>query len=172
MSRKKIRLNMQDYKYKLPNRKRNLLTKEFLQGLKEELFAISPIAESIENVVFFDYVGTYAFQDALYKISKKYNVVKAIYKYWCNLGWWYGDLCSQEIIALMYKYNIATDLEKNIKLLEQSYAEAINDMEGIQYKFIKKYKGYNVIKYEKWILSQQDLEEYCKDSGVIAIPIN
>lgn len=72
------------YDYKLPNRKKWLLTDAFLQDFKEELDKINNIKPEDKVTYWKTYAWlehTVGFYGALKVASEKHNVTKAIYEY-------------------------------------------------------------------------------------------
>lgn len=161
-----------NFAYKLPNRKRKLITKEFLQDLKNEIdnldaesrkkrkstYTIDYLKESYCG--FYDEISsTYLFYDALKNTCIKHNLTKAIYKYSKNLPWYYSDVFNDCLFILM--------VEEGIIPFETKEDEELCECEiehYVKYKLIYHYKGYDVVKYDWWFKDdKQGLEEIYKD---------
>lgn len=161
----------------LPNRKRKLITKDFLITLKEEI-----IKEDIENNIRlghepitreeydkFGYIdfygaleGTYLFDEALKSACEKHNIVKAIYDYVNKMPWYDYDCCIYDISSLMYKEGI---VPYEYEYDEEQYCE-----EEIPYKIVTKYKGYNEVTYGTWFSdNRHSLEEIYEDEDNVEV---
>lgn len=146
--------NKYDYRklldYKIPNRKKWLLTDSFLQTFKNELDTIFKInLEDNPNYwnTYNYFEGTGGFYKALEITSKKFNVTKAIYEYASKMPWYHSDLFDAELTVMMYKRNIIEEgnVEEIDKKLEDSLAilEAKGQIEW--FETVVKHKGYSVI---------------------------
>ena len=97
----------------LPNRKRKLLTKEFLQTFKEEIIKIDSESNikhnrpsvDYEKETYLDFYGniesTGLFYGALEIACQKHNLTKAIYEYAKNLPWYNSDWFDDDLILEM-----------------------------------------------------------------------
>jgi len=110
---KRFKKSYQYKPFKLPNRKRNLLTNEFLQDFKTEL--LSTFSSDIKNMklskinyyTFYQAIeSTCGFGEALRKVCKKHNITNAIYRYSGGLDYYSNDDFDSEITILMYKNGI------------------------------------------------------------------
>ena len=158
--------------YKLPNRKRKLLTKEFLQDFKKEIIKIIENQDKrhgkqgldYENETYYgfygDIEGTYLFYNALETTCRKYNLIKSIYEYAKNMPWYYSDAFDDcLVLEMVNKEIILESTEKDfIDFEEEDYFKA-------KCKLIQRHKGYNVVKYECWMEdNRESLEEIYKNS--------
>ena len=155
----------------LPNRKKKLLTKEFLTDFRNEIIERHKETDKNKgNTEYIDYSketywslyeqieGTFLFYDALESVCKKHNITKAIYEYAKNMPWFDSD-CFDHVLVLemVAKGVIQYD---NEQLTEPDY---YNDLKA-KCKLVKKFKGYNVVKYESWFEdSRKELEEIYAD---------
>lgn len=142
---------------KIPKRKLNLLTDEFLQDLKLE---VKKIFKNDDETYWGTYIyleETGGFDDALKNVCEKYNVKNAIYDF-CNSTWYDREWFTGEIVSLMKDRGI---IEEGV--YEDNLEEDLNDMKGeiVFYKLIKPYKGYNVVTND-WCF-KKDVEEYRED---------
>lgn len=151
----------------LPNRKRKLLTVEFLEDFKNEIILI--YRESKKNEIlnsginynektylgFYGYIqGSYLFYKALEIACKKHNITKAIYEYAVNMPWYDSD-CFEDhmLLEMVHKGVIKYDSDSD-------ELEDYNDELPLKYKIVTEYKGYNVVKYGTWFKdSKGDLED-------------
>lgn len=130
----------------LPNRKRKLLTKEFLADFKDEIIRLdrmyiepTEIFKDIncEEFMFYNLLeGSELWYRALKNICKKHNLIKALYEYAKNT-----EQVNDDIILEMINKNIIKKIP-NYKNEMKS-----NSQDKFQIKLIKKYKGYNVFEY-------------------------
>lgn len=144
---------------KLPNRKKNLLTDDFLIDLKDELERIF----KRKDMTYWDIAilnETSGFYDALKSICKKYNIKKAIYDFY-NRHWYDEDFIVEEITSLMLDRKIVKEgsIEDSYNDKE-IYEQLKNDPDVIWFKIIKPYKGYNVVEND-WCY-KDNFEEYVK----------
>ena len=157
----------------LPNRKRKLLTKEFLQTFKEEIIRIDSEYNKKNNRSSIDYknetyysfygriTGTYLFYEALENACKKHNLTKAIYEYASKLPWYDSDCFDDDLVLEMVNKGVIE--EDNNCSKWDDYNE--KEHEKAKYKLVKSFKGYNVVNYGTWVDdSRKDLEDIYKDS--------
>lgn len=143
--------------YKIPNRKKKLLTKEFLLCLKEEidLRTISNLEVTTTYWGFYLHIaGSDEFIKALQVTCEKFNVKKGIFDYAINLLEEEFELFIEELVLLM--------VDKGV-ILEGNIYDGIPDYNNdsdlfINYEEIKEYKGYNVIN-NTWILKEKEIIE-------------
>lgn len=138
------------YKYKIPNKKKWLLTDEFLTTFRDELDRIFKIKEK-------NYIATYwnlythlgstcGFYDALKIACAKHNITKAIYEYACKLPYYYSDWFDDEILVLMYQKGIIDEGDDSYDN-EEDYLKRLEENGEIEwYEERIKYKDYTVIK--------------------------
>jgi hypothetical protein len=141
--------------YKIPNRKKKLLTKEFLKTFKDELDKVFHDGNEI-NLDKRNYINTYqhmedtiGFEEALKTTCEEYNLVKAIYEYGNNLL--YDSDFDNEIMNVMIKKGVIK--EGSLSDLYDYTEDKIRwTREGdIQwYKSTIQHKGYNIVKYNYW----------------------
>lgn len=106
-------------KYKcLPNRKKAILTNEFLITFKEELiniFTKNDIRQDrdpldYENETYWNFYqaveSTCGFYEALENACKKHNITKAIYEYSKNMNWYESETFDSDLTELMVKRGI------------------------------------------------------------------
>jgi hypothetical protein len=141
------------FDYKLPKRKKNLITKEFLQTFKQELddvFNDKPKVKQCNYWNFYTHIeNTSGFYKALLNTCEKHNLTKAIYIYACKLHWYDSDMFDSELVLLMVKYGVIE--EGNISELYYDY-ENDKDYELIITE--KKLKDCTVI-YKDWFLTKE-----------------
>mgnify|MGYP000857330677 CR=1 FL=1 len=136
--------------YKIPNRKKWLLTDEFLITFRDELNRIFKTYE--DNYVptywnlYANLTGTGGFYDALKIAARKHNVTNAIYKYACKLPWYNLDVFDDELLLLMCQrgiieegYDAWVDEECDLKELELK-----GEIEWYEEK--EKHKDYTVVR--------------------------
>lgn len=159
--------------FKLPNRKRKLLTKEFLQTFKEEI-----IRRDIEynkkhdrsqlnykNETYYSFYGqiegTGLFYEALKSTCEKHNLVKAIYKYTLKMPWYDSDCFEEDLVLEMVKKGVIEKDKQEDCILD--YDET--DYMKAKYKLMQYHKGYSVIRYGYWYEDdKKSLENIYKDS--------
>lgn len=138
--------------YRLPNKKKWLLTDEFLITFKEEL---DKIFKPDDNATYWNHYSwldsTSGFYDALKITSEKYNVKKAIYEYACKLPWYDSDFFDSELTEMMYKKGIIEE-GKPDEINNDYTADQLKKMEHegkIEWvEETKFYNGYHVTKRE------------------------
>lgn len=112
---------MRQFKYRLPNKKKWLLTDAFLTTFKEELDKIFEFKIEDKNPTYWNHYcwldGTCGFYEALKITSEKHNVKKAIYEYACRLPWYHSDIFNGELTRMMCKRGI----------IEEGSVDEIND---------------------------------------------
>lgn len=141
----------------LPNRKRKLLTVEFLTDFKEELIRLDKeyIAKHSTELninydeesymTFYSQVeGTCLFYEALKSSCKKHNLTKAIYEYAIKMPWFDSDCFDDDLVLEMVKKSV-------IKYDSDNYSyDDYEDEIKAKYKIVRKEKGYNVVRYGSW----------------------
>ncbi|AUN01515.1 TPA: hypothetical protein ACXDAY_002204 [Clostridium botulinum] len=167
--------------FKLPNRKRKLLTKEFLQTFKEEIIKRdieynkkhNRSQLNYENETYYSFYGqiegTGLFYEALKNACERHNLVKAIYKYTLKMPWYDSDCFEEDLVLEMVKKGVIEKGKKEDSALdfcEAGYMKA-------KYKLIQHHKGYNEIKYGNWFDDdKKGLEAIYKDSDWELIWLN
>jgi hypothetical protein len=154
----------------LTKRKRNLLTKGFLQTFKEELIKVyQPHYPNIdfENATYYSFYGqeegTRGFYTALKNACKKHNLIKAIYEYANRMPWYDSDCFESDLVTEMIKQGIIEEgkIEYDEEMDESKYLTN-------KYKEVTYCNGYNVVKYGYWYDNKKDLEDtynkYKKDN--------
>ena len=112
------------FKYRLPNKKKWLLTKEFLTTFKEELDKVFGI-KGEENPTYWNTYagldGTSGFYTALEVASEKHNVKKAIYEYASKMPWYLADQFDSELTIMMYQKGVIE--EGSVEETDTSFSE-------------------------------------------------
>lgn len=141
----------------LPNRKRKLLTNEFLTDFKKELIRVGREYdekhlketvidyESESYMTFYGQIeGTSLFYEALENACKKHNLTKAIYEYAVKMPWFDSDCFEDDLVLEMVKKDI-------IKYDSDNHdSHNYDDMLKAKYKIVREETGYNVIRYDSW----------------------
>ena len=98
------------FNYKMPNRKKNLLTGPFLTTFKEELDNLFETSNKKQPATYSNFYGwlcaTAGFYEALQKASEKHNLTNAIYHYAHRLPWYDSDMFDEELLQIMIQKNI------------------------------------------------------------------
>ena len=101
---------------KLPNRKKKLLTNEFLTTFKDELIKV--FSKEYEDLTKETYWSFYAyieeccgFDEALKIACEKHNLTKAIYEYGRRMQWYEYDVFSGDLTKLMVEKGIIEEGE-------------------------------------------------------------
>ncbi len=108
----KVGRNSYGFDYKLPKRKKNLITKEFLQTFKQELDDVFnkenylPIEERNYWNTYQYLESTGGFYKALKTTCKKHNLTKAIYEYVCKMPYYDSDLFDSDLTLLMVERGV------------------------------------------------------------------
>lgn len=137
---------------KLSNRKKAILTNEFLTTFKNELINIFSKNGDDRDFSKETYWSFYSwveescgFDEALKNACKKHNLTKAIYEYNKNMEWYESDIFTRNITLLMVERGI---IEKGEVSDNSSFElEEIKD-DILEYKIVERKKGYNVVKYD------------------------
>lgn len=161
------------YKYKkMPNRKRNLLTRDFLAAFRDEL-----IKQDIKSgrTHTFDYSnanyynfygfleGTGLFYDALEITCEKYHLTNAIFQYLGNMTWYDSDRFIADIFSEMLHQGII-EKEGDSSTFYDDY-EDVYEEDLIKYQLIKRHKDYHAISEGICLKeSKESVEENFKDS--------
>lgn len=154
----------------LPNRKKKLLTLEFLEDFKKEL--ISRAKENNKNrdlnvdydnetyMSFYGQIeGTYLFYNALETVSKKHNLSKAIYEYAKNMAWYDSDYFDDDLVLEMVAKGV-------IEYDSDNYSSDTYEQElKAKYKLVEIFKGYNVVEYGYWFEDDKESLEKIYSDG-------
>lgn len=148
-----------------PNRKKKLITKEFLQHFKKEIDnqLINRNTEDCDKSYLGIYGDTYFGYDfyiALKLTCDKFNLTKAIYDYMYKMPWYNSDIAEDKLILMMVEYNIIPYTTGKESLL-QDYDDS--EIFPNRYKLVKHYKGYDVVEYDSWDNDKKYLENIYKD---------
>ena len=164
----------------LSNRKKKLLTKEFLQTFKDELIKVFSEHDKkdnrnidYENETYMGFYGqiesTTGFYEALKLACEKHNLTKAIYNYAKELPWYDSDRFDDDLVLQMVEKGIIK--EKCDNDFTDDYDE--EEYMTAKYKLVQHFKGYDVVEYGSWFDdSRQDLEDIYKDSKQKLIWLN
>jgi len=148
------------FDYKLPKRKKNLMTKEFLQTFKEELDNVFnkdnyPEVRNYWNF-YFHMEGTCGFYEALKSACIKHNLTKAIYEYVCKMPYYDGDLFDDELVWLMVERGIIKEGDVSETFDDNIYYENNDDFELVITE--TKLKDCTVI-HKNWVLTKECKEK-------------
>lgn len=165
----------------LPNRKKKLLTKEFLTDFRDEIIRLDREGRKKYNEEERDYSkedymtfygrieSTMLFYKALKNACKKHNLTKAIYEYADNMAWYDSDYFDGDLMMeMVHKGVIKYDTGYWDELLKNE-CKIYKEVFPNKYKLIEKYKGYNVVKYSTWSENKKELEEMYNDKENIEI---
>ncbi|HGD0580608.1 TPA: hypothetical protein ACH354_002271 [Clostridium perfringens] len=161
----------------LPNRKKKLLTKEFLTDFRDEIIRLDREGRKKYNEEERDYSkedymtfygqieSTMLFYEALKNACKKHNLTKAIYEYAQNMEWYDSDYFDDDLVLeMVHKGVIEYDTGYWKKSMDNE-CEACREIFPNKYKLVRKYKGYNVVRYDSWSEDKQGLEEIYDDKN-------
>jgi AAA15 family ATPase/GTPase len=147
--------------YKIPNRKKKLLTKEFLQTFKNELDKVFHEDDNEADLSKRNYINAYqhiestsGFEKALQIACEKHNLTKAIYDYQNKLQWYDSDLFDGELMDIMLEKSIIEEGSPSESWYDYTEREIdwTNNGDIQWYKSIIQYKGYNIMEYDYiWI---------------------
>lgn len=161
----------------LPNRKKKLLTKEFLTDFRDEIIrldrenkdSVEMNYEKEDYTTFYGQIeGTHLFYKALKNTCKKHNITKAIYEYAQNMEWYDGDCFDDDLVLEMVHKGVIEYNSGYWKELEDGEDDEEEDTSN-RYKLIERYKGYNVVECDKWHGDREDLEEIYKNKKNVEI---
>lgn len=161
---------------KLPNRKKAILTNEFLITFKRELiniFAKNDIRQDrepldYENGTYWSFYqaveSTCGFYEALENACKKHNITKAIYEYSKNMNWYESDTFDSNLTELMVKRGIIKE-GKIEDYCSNDELCGVEESEVQRFKLIKSYNGYNVVTYD-WCFKDDIafIKDLCENS--------
>ena len=159
---------------KLPNRKKRLLTKEFLEDFRDNLIMLDKERCTKNGYPEIDYSqasyysfygqveSSFLFYNALKLTCEKHNVVNGIYNYAKRMPWYDSDLFDYDIVSRM--------VELNVIPLKTAYDDIVEPIEELNapYKKITYHKGYNEVVYDTWFSDdKKSLEDiYCDSENV------
>lgn len=150
--------NSFEFNYKLPKRKKNLMTKEFLQTFKQELDNVFNKEDDYQSLEKRNYWNTYqymegtcGFYEALKLTCEKYDLTKAIYKYACKMPYYDSDWFDSEVTLLMVKLDVIKEGNINETCDDTDY-EDNDDFELIVTE--EKLKDCTVI-HTDWVLTKE-----------------
>lgn len=158
----------------LPNRKKKLLTKEFLTDFRDEIISLDKEGRKKYNeeerdyskedyMTFYSQIeSTMLFYAALKNACRKHNLTKAIYEYAQNMEWYDSDYFDSDLVTEM--------IHKGVIKYDTGYWNELEDYDEEEifpnrYKLIRKYKGYNVVRYDSWSEDKRGLEEIYDDKN-------
>lgn len=125
-------------RYKIPNRKRKLITYEFLLLLKKE-HDITFYIDEDKNPTYLEwyswFVDTKSFEKIFENVTKEFNVYTSIYKYAASMNEFERFKFFEEIMMMMVDYSII------------DYGEINNEIPKKKISRIRAYSGYTVIEY-------------------------
>lgn len=140
--------DLRTYK-KLPNRKKAILTNDFLITFRDELIDVFTKNGDNRDLTketywsFYSYIEeSYGVDKALEIACKKHNLTKAIYEYGRNMVWYEYDEFAKDLIKLMVDRGIIEEGE-----YDEFNLNELNDDDGIKYKLVEYQKGYNVVRF-------------------------
>ena len=142
--------------YKIPNRKKKLLSKAFLNTFKLELDKKCKLGIDEVETYFGHYLhieGTKGYYAALLKACKEYNIKKAIFDYVMELSKDKADKFNDKLIMLMVSKGIIK--EGNVFDGIPDY-KVCNSNDFLHVENVEKHKGYNVICSE-WKLKEKEI---------------
>ncbi len=152
--------NSFEFNYKLPKRKRNLITKEFLQTFKQELDNIFNKDEYVP-IEKRNYWNTYqllestgGFYEALKSACIKHNLTKAIYKYSSKMPWYDSDIFDDELLLLMVERGVIE--EGSVDEINDYSYENDKDFELVTTE--EKLKDCTII-HKNWVLTKERREK-------------
>lgn len=125
---------MNFFDYKIPKRKKWLLTDKFLTTFKKELDNTFKVYEGEKNPTYWNTYnwleGSSGFYEALKNASEKHNVKKAIYEYARKMHYYDSDSFDAELTTLMYEKGVIE--EGNLEFINENYGvseETLIEME-------------------------------------------
>lgn len=138
------------YKYSLPKRKMNLLTRELLEDFKHEL-SNKYDTDYFTLVLCSDTIGIY---EIFKKISDKYNITNSIYNKYKN------------DINIDIMYDIINRMLELGLIEEKDYDDYIDlsDHDIVNFEIVYPHKGYNTVEKDYNVISEgQTLEQVKED---------
>lgn len=158
---------------KLPNRKKKLLTNEFLTTFKDELIKV--FSKEYEDLTketywsFYSYLGeSCGFDEALKIACKKHNLTKAIYEYGRRMQWYEYDAFSDDLTRLMVEKGIIEEGKIDDIDCEKIHKNDIGITKN--FKILREFKGYNVVEYDWCFIEDiKYIENIYKDEGNVKL---
>lgn len=158
---------------KLPNRKKKLLTNEFLITFKDELIKV--FSKEYEDLTKETYWSFYAyieeccgFDEALKIACKKHNLTKAIYEYGGRMQWYEYDVFTGDLTRLMLEKGIIEEGKIDDIDCEKIYKNDIGITKN--FKILREFKGYNVVEYDWCFIEDIEyIENIYKDEGNVKL---
>lgn len=165
---------------KLPNRKKQLITKGFCEDLKDNLIKLATENDKARGYhidysnecymgFFGSITGTSLFYKALKETCIKHNVIKAIYEYVNNMEWYDSDCFENDIVLRMVELGVIPYTTNEWENLE----DFLDDEDDIGYHIIFHHtdKGYRVIQQGTWDKNNKEALEKiyddCKNIEII-----
>ncbi|AIF68422.1 hypothetical protein GZ22_18530 (plasmid) [Terribacillus saccharophilus] len=139
--------------YKVPNRKKWLLTDDFLLTLKNEIAKATK--DDLDGKNYWNYYahieGRVIFDGALKEASKKHNVLKAIYEYTHSIDWYKSETFEGYIFERMMERNIIEegDAAEYTSMYDESMEELEKNGEIQVTEEVRHHNGYSV-KVNNW----------------------
>lgn len=133
---------------KLSNRKKKLLTNDFLMTFKNELIEVfSKDYEDLTNATYWSFYSwveeSCGFDEALRNACRKHNLTRAIYEYQRRMAWYESDRFAGDLTLFMVERGVIEEGE-NADPFESP--KIGNDT--LRYKLVERHKGYNVVKFD------------------------
>lgn len=137
------------YKYSLPKRKMNLLTRELLEDFKHEL-SNKYDTDYFTLVLCSDTIGIY---EIFKKISDKYNITNSIYNKYKNS------------VDIDIMYDIINRMLELGLIEEKDYDDYIdlNDRDIVNFEIVYPHKGYNTIERDYNVILEGQTPEQVKE---------
>lgn len=148
-------MSIKYFSYKIPNRKKKLLTKAFLEDFIQVIdkclskkTGIEALSERTYNNAYLYMVGSGNVQTAIEITSKKHNVRKAIAEYHSSLPWYDSDMFEDELFHLAIDKGIIEMGVPDEDSFEYAEDELLKlEKEGLITTGVEitEYKGYRVV---------------------------
>lgn len=160
---------------KLPNRKKAILTNEFLTTFKDELINVFSKNGDDRDLSKETYWSFYAyieeccgFDEALKIACKKHNLTKAIYEYGRRMQWYEYDVFTSDLTRLMIEKGLIEEGEIDDIDCEKIYKNDIGMTKN--FKILREFKGYNVVEYDWCFIEDiKYIENIYKDEGNVKL---
>ena len=140
--------------YKMPNRKKWLLTDEFLKTFKSEMDVIFKLDDGATMWnSYLHLTSTGGFYEALKTACEKHNITKAIYEYACKLPWYHSDIFDDELVEIMVERGIIPEGSLDC-IYDDEYADDLHqlELEG-KIRWVE-----SIIKYDSYSVHKKDWE--------------
>jgi len=138
--------------YRLSNRRKKLLTKEFMIDFLNNMRTIFKF-DDIE-IGIWHFCGTSGFYTALEMTCKKHNVTKAIFDFMRRKPWYEADYFDEFILDMLVERGIVSKENYDRDICDMTDEEYIQDGWYKDYTTIQ-YKGYSTTSYE-WDFKEDD----------------